>query len=206
MRPPSEYIAPFDEDRQTGLVQTLPAGGIVTVGVGAAVVAVEDRVALDDAVAEWDIEAVAEWLAELDAEAVVEWLADAEAVAEWPAELDAEAVAEWLADAEAVAEWPAELEADDGGGFVAEADALVVLVGGVAPLLSIVKVARRTELARYGHALCDHIRTAVIVCCPSGSLVVSKGRAEPSRAVPPKSNGGTTSVRTGRRFCHESST
>jgi hypothetical protein len=54
MRPPSEYIAPFDEARQTGLVQTVPAGGVVTVGVGVAVVAVAvgDADGLDDAVAD----------------------------------------------------------------------------------------------------------------------------------------------------------
>jgi hypothetical protein len=68
MRPPSEYIAPFDEDRQAGLLQTVPAGGVV----GLAVVAVGDTVGLEDAVAEWDVEAVAEWLAVLDAEAVAE--------------------------------------------------------------------------------------------------------------------------------------
>jgi hypothetical protein len=68
MKPPSEYIAPFDEDRQAGLVQTGPAGGVV----GVAVVAVGDTVALEDAVADWDVEAVAEWLAVLDAEAVTE--------------------------------------------------------------------------------------------------------------------------------------
>ena len=52
MRPPSEYIAPFDEDRQTGLVQTVPAGGVVAVGVGVAVVAVGEADGLDDAVAD----------------------------------------------------------------------------------------------------------------------------------------------------------
>jgi hypothetical protein len=52
MRPPSEYIAPFDEDRQTGLVQTVPAGGVVAGGVGVAVVAVGDPDGLDDAVAD----------------------------------------------------------------------------------------------------------------------------------------------------------
>ena len=72
MRPPSEYIAPFDEDRQTGLVQTVPAGGVVAVcvgvgvavavgvrvgvgvgvRVGVAVVAVGDADGLDDAVAD----------------------------------------------------------------------------------------------------------------------------------------------------------
>jgi hypothetical protein len=181
MRSPSEYIAPFDEDRQTGLVQTVPAGGVVAVGVGVAVVAVGDAVALEDAVADWDAEAVAEWLAVLDSEAVAEWLA----------ELDDEADA----DVEAVP------EADAVGGFVAEADALMVLTGGVvAPSLSTVKAARRMELAPY-----DHLRTAVIVCRPSTSFAVSKGRAEPSFAVPPKSKGGTTSVRTGALDRHESS-
>jgi hypothetical protein len=44
---PSEYIAPFDEDRQTGLLQTVPDGGVVAVCVG-----VVDADGLDDAVAE----------------------------------------------------------------------------------------------------------------------------------------------------------
>jgi len=182
MRSPSEYIAPFDEDRQTGLVQTVPPGGVVAVGVVAVgVVAVGDPVTLEDAVADWDVEAVAEWLAVLDAEAVAEWLA----------ELDDEADA----DVEAVP------EADAVGGFVAEADALMVLGGGVvAPSLSTVKVARRMELAPY-----DHLRTAVILCRPSTSFAVSKGIADPSLAVPAKSKGGTTSVRTGVLDCHESS-
>ena len=43
----------------------------------------------------------------------------------------------------------------------------------------------------------DHFRTAVIVCGPSASVAVSKGRAEPSLAVPPKSKGGLNSVRMG---------
>jgi hypothetical protein len=38
----------------------VPAGGVVAVGVGVAVVAVGDAVALEDAVADWDVEAVAE--------------------------------------------------------------------------------------------------------------------------------------------------
>jgi hypothetical protein len=46
---PSEYIAPFDEDRQAGLLQTVPGGGVVAVCVGVAVV---DADGLDDAVAE----------------------------------------------------------------------------------------------------------------------------------------------------------
>jgi len=172
MRPPSEYIAPFEEDRQTGLVQAVPAGG---------------------AVADWDVEALAEWLAELDAEALAEWLA----------ELDAEALAEWLAelDDEADAEVEAVAGADVGGDFVTEADALFVPEGGVVtPSLSTVNVARRMDFARY-----DHFRTAVIVCRPSASFAVSNGRAEPSLAVPPKSKGGATSVRTGVLDCHESS-
>jgi hypothetical protein len=172
MRPPSEYIAPFDEDRQTGLVQAVPAGG---------------------AVADWDVEAVADWLAELDAEAVADWLA----------ELDAEAVADWLAelDDEADAEVEAVAGADVGGDFVAEADALLVPPGGVVtPPLLTVNVARRMDFARY-----DHFRTAVIVCGPSVSFAVSKGRAVPSLAVPPRSKGCTTSVRTGFLDRHESS-
>jgi hypothetical protein len=156
-------------------------------------VVVGDTVGLEDAVADWDVEAVAEWLAELDDEAVAEWLA----------ELDDEAVAEWLAELDDEADADVELvpEADAVGGFVAEADALVVLVGGVVtPSLSTVKAARRMDLAPY-----DHFRTAVMVCRPSMSFAVSKGRAEPSLAVPPKSKGGTTSVRTGALDCHESS-
>ena len=47
MRSPSEYIAPFDEDLQTGLVQTVPTGGVVAVGVGVTVVAVADTVGLE---------------------------------------------------------------------------------------------------------------------------------------------------------------
>jgi hypothetical protein len=138
MRPPSEYIAPFEEDRQTGLVQTVPVGGVVAVGVGVAVVAVGNTVGLE---ADADVEAVA------------------------------------------------------------DAVALMVLGGGVvATSLSTVKVARRMEVAP-----CDHVRTAVIVCRPSPSFAVSKGRAEPSLAVPAKSKGGTNSVRTGVLECHESS-
>jgi hypothetical protein len=51
MKPPSEYIAPFDEDRQTGLVQTLPAGSVAAGDVGVTVVAVGDPDGLDDVVA-----------------------------------------------------------------------------------------------------------------------------------------------------------
>lgn len=155
-------------------MQTEPAGGVVGGGVDVCV-AVGETVGLEDAVGEWDVEAVAEWLAVPDAEGLYEWLA----------ELDNEAVA----------------DADVVGGFVAEADALVVLVGGiVAPSLSTVKVARRMVLARY-----DHLRTAMMVCVPSPRLAVSKGRAEPSLAVPPRSKGGTHSVRTGSLLCQESS-
>jgi len=93
------------------------------------------------------------------------------------------------------------LVVDDVGGLVAVAEAVVVLVGvGVKTSLSTVKAARRMELAR-----CDHFRTAVIVCRPSASFAVSKARAEPPLAVPPKSKGGATSVRTGALDCHESS-
>jgi hypothetical protein len=49
---PSEYIAPFDEDRQTGLLQTVPDGGVVAVGVAVVAVAVGDADGLDDAVAD----------------------------------------------------------------------------------------------------------------------------------------------------------
>jgi hypothetical protein len=91
-------------------------------------------------------------------------------------------------------------EVDVVGDLVAEGDALVVLGDGVGSVwLSTVKVARRTEVRPR-----DHFRTAVIVCCPSASVAVSKGRAEPSLAVPAKSNGGRNSVRTSVRVCQES--
>jgi len=197
MKPPSEYIAPFDEDRQTGLVQTLPAGGVVAVGVGLAV-AVGDTVALEDAVGDWEVEA------EPDDEAEAEWLAelDDEAEAEWLAELDDEAEAEWLAelDDEAEGDVEAVLEVDADGGFVAvaKAEPLVVAVGaGVTPSLSTVKAARRLEVLPP-----RQVKTILIVCDPSTSFVVSYGRAAPSVAVPARSNGGTHSVRVGVLLRH----
>jgi hypothetical protein len=146
------------------LVQAVPAGGVVGVAVavavrvGEAVVAVGDTVALEVAVADCDVEAVAEWLAVLEGDVVGDLVAVAEGVA-------------------------------------------VLGVGvGVTPSLSTVKAARRMEVAP-----CDHFRTAVIVCGPSRSFAVSKGFAEPSLAVPAKSKGRLTSVRTGVLDCHESS-
>jgi len=116
--------------------------------------------------------------------------------------LDAEAVADWLAvlDDEADADIEAVLEVDDVGGLVAVAEVVVVVGVGVTPSLSTVKAARRMELAPS-----DHVRTAVIVCGPPTSFAVSKGFAEPSLAVPAKSKGGMSSVRTGVLDCHESS-
>jgi hypothetical protein len=197
MRPPSEYIAPFDEDRQTGLVQTLPAGGIVAVGVGLAVAV--GTVALEDAVGGWEVEA------EPDDEAEAEWLAepDDEAEAEWLAEPDDEAEAEWLAEpddeAEAAVEAVLEVDADGGLVAVAEADPLVVPPVGadVTPSLSTVKVARRLEVLPP-----RQVKTTLIVCDPSTSFVVSYERAEPSLAVPARSNGGTHSVRVGVLLRH----
>jgi hypothetical protein len=66
MKSPSECIAPFEEDRQTGLVQTVPAGGVVAVGVGVAVVAVGDTVGLE---ADADGDAVVDVVGGLVAEA-----------------------------------------------------------------------------------------------------------------------------------------
>ena len=188
MKPPSEYIAPFDEDRQTGLLQTLPVGGVVTEGLGVVVVAVGDIVSLEDAVTDGDDEALAELLG-----------VDDDALAELLGVLDDDALAEWLAELDGGAD--VEVEADAVVDFVADGDALMVLAGGVVtPSLSTVKVARRNETAP-----CDHFKTAVIVCRPSASLPVSNGRAEPSLAVPLKSKGGTESVRTDARDRHESS-
>jgi hypothetical protein len=180
MRPPSEYIAPFDEDRQTGLVQRVPAGRVVAVGVGVrvGVGVVGDADGLADAVADWDVEA------ELDDEAEAEWVA----------ELDDEADA----GVEAV------LEVDADGGFVAVAgaDPLVVLAvgAGVTLSLSMVKAPRRLEVVPS-----RQVKTALIVCDPSTNFVVSYGRAVPSLAVPARSNGGTLSVRTGALLCRQSS-
>jgi hypothetical protein len=183
MRSPSEYIAPSDEDRQIGLVQVLPPGGVVAVGVGAVVVAVGETVGLEvDADGDAVAVVVGGFVAEADALVVLGGGVVTVGVG-------VAVVAVGVTVALAV------------GGFVAEADALIVLVGGVvAPSLSTVKVARRMELTPY-----DHLRTAVIVCGPSASVAVSKGCAEPSLAVPPKSKGDTRSVRTGDPDCRGSS-
>jgi hypothetical protein len=184
MKSPSEYIAPFDEDRQTGLVQTVPAGGVVAVGVVAVGVGVAapvgEAVGVRVGVA---VVAVGVTVGVWVGVAVV---AVGVTVGVW---VGVAVVA--VGDTVGLAV----------GGFVGEADALVVFVGGVvAPPLSTVKAARRTERPPY-----DHLRTAVIVCGPSTSVAVSNGYAEPSLAVPAKSKGGTTSVRTGDLDCLESS-
>ncbi|MET0166521.1 MAG: hypothetical protein ABW318_16145, partial [Vicinamibacterales bacterium] len=62
----------------------------------------------------------------------------------------------------------------------------------VTPLLATVKRPRRLEVVPS-----DHVNTALMVCGPLASFVVSNGRAVPSVAVPAKSKGGTRSVRTG---------
>jgi hypothetical protein len=66
------------------------------------------------------------------------------------------------------------------------------VLGVVAPLLETAKVPRRLEVVPS-----DHVMTALRVCDPSASFVVSYGIAEPSAAVPAKSYGGSVSVRTG---------
>jgi hypothetical protein len=172
MKSPSEYIAPFDEDRQTGLVQTAPDGGVVAVGVAVAVaVAVGVGVRVGVAVAVGVTVGVRVGVAV--------------------------GVGVTVGVAVAVGD-------TDGlfvGGLVVETDALGLLVGGVVvPSLSTVKSARRTEVPPY-----DHVSTAVMVCDPSASFVVSKGYAEPSLAVAAKSKGGRFSVRTGDPDLSESS-
>ena len=62
----------------------------------------------------------------------------------------------------------------------------------VAPPLATVKFPRRLDVLPF-----DHVSTALMVCDPSASFVVSYGSAVPSAAVPAKSNGGSVSVRTG---------
>jgi hypothetical protein len=70
------------------------------------------------------------------------------------------------------------------------------VVGGVTPLLT-VKSARRLEMAPL-----DHVSTALILCTPSTSFVVSYGSAVPLAAVPAKSKGGILSVRVGGAVSH----
>src|SRR5215213_6593968 len=73
-KPPSLYIAPFDDDRRTGLVHTVPAGGALAVGVGVVVgvgvrvgVAVGDTVGLEaDADGDAVADAVGGFVAEAD--------------------------------------------------------------------------------------------------------------------------------------------
>jgi hypothetical protein len=66
------------------------------------------------------------------------------------------------------------------------------VVCGVVPLLMMVKSPRRLEVWPS-----DHFRTALMVCDPSGSFVVSYGTAVPSAAVPARSKGAALSVRMG---------
>jgi hypothetical protein len=66
------------------------------------------------------------------------------------------------------------------------------VLGVVAPLLATVKVPRRLVVVPS-----DHVMTVLMLCDPSASFVVSYAVAEPSAAVPAKSNGGSVSVRTG---------
>jgi hypothetical protein len=87
--------------------------------------------------------------------------------------------------------------------FVAVGDAGVEVVGEavgvpVAPPLAIVNVPRRLDVLPF-----DHVSTALMVCDPSASFVVSYGSAVPSAAVPAKSNGGLVSVRTDGSVRHE---
>ena len=87
--------------------------------------------------------------------------------------------------------------------FVAVGDAAVEVVGeavgvAVAPPLATVKFPRRLDVLPF-----DHLSTALMVCDPSASFVVSYGNAVPSAAVPAKSNGGLVSVRTGGFVRHE---
>ena len=201
MKSPSECIAPFDEERQTGSVQTVPVGGVVAVGVAVAVGdAVGVRVGVAVAVVVGDAVGVRVGVAVAVGDTVAEWLGVAVvavgvavAVRVGVAVVAVGVTVGVVADADGVA--------DVVGGFVTEGDALMVLGGGVvAPSLSTVKVARRMEVPR-----CDHVRTAVIACRPSTSFSVSKGRADPSLAVPAKSKGGTNSVRTGSLDFQESS-
>jgi hypothetical protein len=78
----------------------------------------------------------------------------------------------------------------------AVADVVGAAVGVVpASLLPTVKWPRRMVVVPV-----DHFSTTRIVCDPSASAVVSYGRAVPSSAVPAKSNGGSSSVRTGGLF------
>ena len=66
------------------------------------------------------------------------------------------------------------------------------VLGAVAPSLETLKVPRRPEVVPS-----DHVMTALMLCAPSVSFVVSYGIPEPSEAVPAKSYGGLVSVRTG---------
>ena len=66
------------------------------------------------------------------------------------------------------------------------------VVRGVVPLLMMVKSPRRLEVWPS-----DHFRTALMVCDPSGSFVVSYGTAVPSAAVPARSKGAALSIRMG---------
>jgi hypothetical protein len=78
------------------------------------------------------------------------------------------------------------------GGVVVEVVVVVVVGGAVVLLLATVRFPRRLDVVPS-----DQVSTALIVCDPSVRFVVSYGSAVPSAAVPAKSKGGTSSVRTG---------
>ena len=165
MNPRSEYIAPFNEDCQIGLVQTAPPGGVV----GGAVVTAGDD-ALTDGIAEGDVEVELDGEedveVELDGEEDVEVELDGEEDVE--VELDGEEDVEVELDGEEDVEVESDGEEDvevesDGeedvevepvleigvdGDFVAEADSLFVpAVGaGLTGTLSTVKATRRLEV------------------------------------------------------------
>ncbi len=145
MNPRSEYIAPFNEDCQIGLVQTAPPGGVV----GGAVVTAGDD-ALTDGIAEGDVEVELDGEedveVELDGEEDVEVELDGEEDVE--VELDGEEDVEVESDGEEDVEVEPVLEIGVDGDFVAEADSLFVpAVGaGLTGTLSTVKATRRLEV------------------------------------------------------------
>ena len=162
MNPRSEYIAPFNEDRQIGLVQTAPPGGAVVARPGttrspmgslketsrSSWTAKEDvEVELDgeeDVEVELDGEEDVE--VELDGEEDVEVELDGEEDVE--VELDGEEDVEVELDGEEDVEVEPVLEIGIDGDFVAEADSLFVpAVGaGLTDTLSTVKATRRLEV------------------------------------------------------------
>ena len=78
------------------------------------------------------------------------------------------------------------------GGSVGVSVGVGGVLGGVVTPLATVKFPRRLEVVPS-----DHVMTALMLCDPSASFVVSYGVAEPSAAVPAKSYGGSVSVRRG---------